>query len=427
MSSLFDLVVVGAGPGGMAAAATAAESGMRVCLIDDNPAPGGQIWRRGINANGTNSAANRWHQRLQQSHVEVRSGWRAVSASAATLSTPHLIRIEQDSQFTDIRSSSLILATGAKELFLPFPGWTLPGVYGAGGLQSFVKSGLDISSKRIVIAGTGPLLLAVAAHLHAAGARIAAIIEQAPLPRLAQFSLSLLRGHPGKLIEGAGYKLQTLGVPYRAGTWITSANGKDTLSSVTVSSGQRTFEIEAEMLAIGYHLVPNTELAQLLHCELEQGCVCVDTFQETTVKGVYCIGEATGIGGVEKAQIEGRIAALVVSGQIEQARNLAPARNRQIHFAHRLAQAFQLRDELRTLPRDETIVCRCEDVPHGALSACRSWREAKLHTRCGMGPCQGRICGPATQFIYGWNTPRPRPPLFPVHIATLAGIHASED
>lgn len=345
------------------------------------------------------------------------------------MAAPAFLRVEKDGQFEDIGYSNLILATGARELFLPFPGWTLPGVYGAGGLQAFAKSGLNVSSKRVVIAGTGPLLLAVAAHLRSAGANVVAIVEQVPITRLARFSLSLLLQHPGKLLEGAGYCWKTLGAPYRTGSWIANANGKGHLQSVTVTSGSHSFEFETDMLAIGFHLIPNTELAQLLHCEIEAGFVRVDTLQQTSVKSIYCIGEATGIGGVEKAQIEGRIAALAASGRPEEARILSAARDRQMRFVQSLQAAFTLRPELRNhlcaQIGDNTIVCRCEDVVHGSLKICRSWREAKLHTRCGMGPCQGRICGPATRFLYGWEAPGLRPPLFPVSVATLAGMQAS--
>src|SRR5579863_10107012 len=194
MSDCFDVVVVGAGPGGLAAAATAAEAGKRVCLVDDNLSAGGQIWRAGVTDRSVHPAAAEWLRRMAQARVETRSGGRAVFAPAA-----RVLRTERSGQSTDIEYGSLILATGARELFLPFPGWTLPGVYGAGGLQAFVKSGLMIGGKRVVIAGTGPLLLAVGAHLRAAGARIAAIVEQVPMRRLVPFALGLVGGQPGKL------------------------------------------------------------------------------------------------------------------------------------------------------------------------------------------------------------------------------------
>ncbi len=415
MSEVFDLVVVGAGPGGLAAAATAAESGMRVCLLDDNPSAGGQIWRASV-GEGPAKAAAQWLRRIEIARVDARFGWRAVVSPA-----PGVLRIEQSGQFVDLEYGALALATGARELFLPFPGWTLPGVYGAGGLQAFVKSGFSVRGKRLVIAGTGPLLPAVAAHLRAAGARIVSVVEQAPMRRLLQFSAGLLGEQAGKLFEGAGYALRLAGVPYRTGAWVMRAHGDERLEKVTILSGLDVFDLEADMLAFGYHLVPNTELPQLLGCELDRGYVRVDELQQTSVKGIYCVGESTGIGGVDKAQIEGRIAGLAAAGKADGARTLFATRDRQMRFVRNLAEAFALRDELRHLPDEDTLVCRCEDVSYRELAECSSWREAKLHTRCGMGPCQGRICGAASEFLLGWKTPVPRPPLFPVDVGTLAG------
>ena len=413
MSARFDVLVVGAGPGGLVAASTAAAADARVCLIDDNPSAGGQIWRSGIAE--TNPAAARLFRQLQTLRVDTRFGWRAVTTPAV-----HVLRVEHQGEFADVEYGSLILATGARERFLPFPGWTLPGIYGAGGLQAFVKSGFDIRRKRVVVAGTGPLLLAVAAHLRAAGAHIVCIVEQASMRRLAQFSLSLLNGQARKLGEGAGYALRTAGIPYRTGAWVMSASGHERLERVTIRSGSRIVEVAADMLAIGYHLVPNTELAELLQCELDLGYVRVDEWQQTSIDGIYCAGEVTGIGGLQKAKIEARIAAFAATGQIERAKSFFKERDRQTQFARNLGEAFALRDELRHLATSNTTVCRCEDVPYDALVDCNTWREAKLHTRCGMGPCQGRICGPATEFLFGWNPPAPRPPLFPVEVATLA-------
>jgi NADPH-dependent 2,4-dienoyl-CoA reductase/sulfur reductase-like enzyme len=288
-----------------------------------------------------------------------------------------------------------------------------------------VKSGLDIRGKRVVVAGTGPLLFAVAAHLRAAGGRIVSVVEQAPMRRIARFSLGLARGHAGKLIEGAAYAFATMGVKYRTGAWVTSALGRDRLEKVTIRSDSRLLEVACDMLAIGYHLVPNTELAQLLGCETDSGYVRVNELQQTSVNGIYCAGELTAIGGVDKAQVEGRIAALAASGQTDRAKRLFKQRDGHLRFARELDAAFALRSELRSLATASTIVCRCEDVSYDSLARCRSWREAKLHTRCGMGPCQGRICAPATEFIFGWEPPAPRPPLFPVEVETLA--HAADE
>lgn len=416
MSPRFDVVVAGAGPGGIAAAVTAAEAGQRVCLLDANPAPGGQIWR------GASPAAARkyphgaafaaWHARLASSGVEIRPGAQVVDA------TPHRLRVETSDQACDLECDRLILATGARERFLPFPGWTLPGVMGVGGAQALVKSGLNPAGKRVVLAGSGPLLLAVAATLARAGARIQGIFEQAPLMRVGSFGFGMLFSHPGKLLEGARYRLQAIATAYDS--WITRAEGHGRLESVTASVAGTERTIACDWLACAYHLVPNLELPRLLGCDIQAGCVTVDAFQQTSIPSVFCVGELTGVGGLQKALVEGRIAGFAAAGRPSFARALQAQAARQRNFALRLDQAFALRSQLRALPAAETIVCRCEDVRHHALAACASWRQAKLHTRCGMGPCQGRVCASAAEFLYGWQPADTRPPLYPVRVATLA-------
>jgi NADPH-dependent 2,4-dienoyl-CoA reductase/sulfur reductase-like enzyme len=170
MKAAFDVVVVGAGPGGIAAATVAAEAGRHVCLIDNNAAPGGQIWR-GYRAETARehphgSGFLEWTTRLQRTGCEVWAGWQAIGRPA-----PGHLRLECDAQGCDIGFDRLIVATGARERFLPFPGWTLPGVTGVGGLQALVKGGLDPRGKRVVMAGSGPLLLAVAGGLCSYAAR----------------------------------------------------------------------------------------------------------------------------------------------------------------------------------------------------------------------------------------------------------------
>ena len=166
--------------------------------------------------------------------------------------------------------------------------------------------------------------------------------------------------------------------------------------------------------------MPNLELPRLLGCRILDGSVEVDSLQQSSVPGVACVGELTGIGGLDKALAEGEIAGSAAAGLDSEAssaqRRLRPLRS----FGLRMERAFALRPELAALPAADTVVCRCEDVVHGALQRCASAREAKLHTRCGMGACQGRICGTAAEFLYGWRQPSVRPPILPARIATLA-------
>lgn len=417
MSHQFDVVIAGAGPGGIAAAVTAAEAGKQVCLLDANPAPRGQIWRgatpqaAGKYPHGATFAS--WNRRLHSSGVTV---W--PNTHVIDILTPNRLRVETQDEPRDIGCHRLILATGARERFLPFPGWTLPGVMGVGGAQALVKSGLDPVGKRVVIAGAGPLLLAVAASLARAGAIVQGIFEQASYLRVASFGLGLALTHPGKLLEGVRYRSQTIATTYNA--WITGAEGRDRVESVTVSIAGNRRTIACDWLACAYHLVPNLELPRLLGCNIAAGFVTVDALQQSSVPSVFCVGELTGIGGLQKALVEGCIAGFAAAGHESAARALHSQVARQRRFARRLDRAFALRDELRSLPADSTIVCRCEDVRHNALAACNSWRQAKLHTRCGMGPCQGRVCGSSAEFLYGWDSVDSRPPAYPARMATLA-------
>jgi NADPH-dependent 2,4-dienoyl-CoA reductase/sulfur reductase-like enzyme len=419
MSAALDLVVVGAGPGGIAAAAVAAEAGKRVCLLDNNSAPGGQIWRGFSSETAGKYPHGRtflsWMARLKASRCEVRSGWQVVDAPA-----PGRLRLECGIESCDLRFERLIVATGARERFLPFPGWTLPGVMGAGGLQALVKGGLDPRGKRVIVAGSGPLLLAVAAGLARAGATIAGIYEQASMAQVAGFGVHTLLTQPGKIAEGADYRLKTLSTPYRLGWWVSRAEGRGRVEQVTVTDGRTARTLACDWLACGFGLVPNLELPRLLGCRILDGSVEVDSLQQSSVPGVACVGELTGIGGLDKALAEGEIAGSAAAGLDSEAssaqRRLRPLRS----FGLRMERAFALRPELAALPAADTVVCRCEDVVHGALQRCASAREAKLHTRCGMGACQGRICGTAAEFLYGWRQPSVRPPILPARIATLA-------
>lgn len=402
----------------MAAAAVAAEAGKSVCLLDANAAIGGQIWRgNSAEAAGHGPHAGEfaaWSLRVAGSGVAVRQGVEVVDVPA-----PGLLRIESEGGGDEVSFEHLIPATGGRERFLPFPGWTLRGVTGVGGLQALVKAGLDIRGTRVVVAGTGPLLLAVAAAMKRAGASVEAIVEQAPLATLLRFGVAAL-SHPAKLIEGAGYRSEMLSASYLTGWWVTRAGGTDRVESVTLSCGREEKTLACDWLACGYHLVPNLELPRLLGCTIQAGYVAVDDMQQSSVPGVWCVGELTGIGGMEKAIVEGQIAGFASAGFSERARALARRRRKWIDFAASLDRAFTPRPELRALPTAGTIVCRCEDVTHEQLAPKRNWREAKLHTRCGMGPCQGRICGGAAEFLYGWDVAAVRPPVFPAKVSTLA-------
>jgi NADPH-dependent 2,4-dienoyl-CoA reductase/sulfur reductase-like enzyme len=404
MADARDLLVVGAGPAGLAAAWRAAQGGCNVMVVDDNPAAGGQIWRGGP------PEAQVWFERIRSVDVEVIGGARVFAQPR-----PGTLLAETARGVTDLNYSNLILATGARERFLPFPGWTLPNVMGAGGLQALVKTGLPIEGKRVVVAGSGPLLLAVAAYLRAHRADVLLIAEQASSMQLARFAVGLF----SKRSQAFELKRQLKNVPYLSGCWVSEAHGTEKLEGVTLVRGAKWWRVECDYLACGFHLLPNVELAELLGCEVEQGSVRVDEFQQTTVTNVYSAGETTGIGGLELSLIEGEIAGLAAAGKQEAARELFSFRAKQRKFADLLNRTFALRGELKQLATPETIVCRCEDVTFERLRGHHSWRAAKLQTRCGMGPCQGRICGGAVEFLFGWRATSVRPPMLPVRISSL--------
>jgi D-hydroxyproline dehydrogenase subunit alpha len=426
MTHEFEVLVVGGGPAGIAAAVRAAEEGCTVAMVDENLHPGGQIWRGASESSAvekdgkTAGDAPEWMARLNGTSVQFFPGWHIFDVPASKT-----VRAARGSETVDLRFRSLVIATGARERFLPFPGWTLPNVMGAGGLQAMVKMGLPVRGKRVVVAGTGPLLIAVAAYLHKSGADVVALCEQASAGRLAGFGLGLMR-QPAKLADAVRYGWQMRGVRLRTSCWPVEAIGWERLEAVVLNDNGRRVSFEADYLACGFHLVPNCELASLLGCALEGGFVRVDEFQETSVEDLYSAGETTGIGGVEAALIEGQIAGLAAAGAREKARLLMKQREATRGFTRLLDRTYALNDKLRRLAAPETIVCRCEDVTMEAVQAHASWRAAKLQSRVGMGACQGRICGGACEFLFGWGMESVRPPIQPVAVESLIGAQAQD-
>ena len=411
-----DVVVIGGGPAGIASAARAAECGRNVLLLDESADVGGQIWRRraGSLARG---AARAWFARLEASGATVIRGASVVDA-ARRADGGFTVTAERAAGALLVDAGAIVLATGARERFLPFPGWTLPGVIGVGAAQALLKGGASFRGKRVVIAGSGPLLLPVASALAADGASVRLVAEQARPHDVGRFVLGLWR-HPATLVQAARYRAGFVGTPYTLGTWVSAARGNGRVEEVDVTNGRTTRTIACDLLCAAFGLVPNTELARLLGCDRTGGMVWVNHDQQTSQAGVYCAGEPTGIGGVELSLVEGEIAGLCSAGHPEDARALLPRRDRLRRDAATMDRAFALRPELRTLAHADTIVCRCEDVTLGAIKADWCMRQAKLYTRAGMGACQGRICSSALEFLHGWEADSTRLPVEPTLFSTL--------
>ncbi len=437
-----DIAIVGAGPAGLAAAEAAARAapGSRIAVIDAAPLPGGQVWR----ATGP-VPVGAVHARLAAlaSHGVV-----MLSGTRVALALPgRQLLLDHGRHATVLRWRQLVLAGGARERLLPFPGWTLPGVFGAGGLQALAKGGWPVAGRRVVVAGTGPLLMAAAATLRGAGARVLEVAEAAPRAAVARFAGSLL-GHPRQGATAARLLWATRGQGVRLtqGWHVQRAEPGDDggLARVTLAHADgRTRTLDCDALAVGWGLVPQVDLAESLGCALVDvrgdRAVRVGARQRTGVDGVFAAGEATGIAGRDSAlaqgAVAGRCAAAALSGGLAAGAphdaSLAPAPTSHARFADQVARTFPAPDGralARDLP-DDTCICRCEDVAWQALRDADDLRAAKLATRCGMGHCQGRLCQDALRRLVpalasppDATPPRPRPPLSPLPLSHLLAL-----
>lgn len=288
---------------------------------------------------------------------------------------------------------------------------------GAGGLQAQIKQGLALKGEKVVIAGSGPLLLAVADTVNKAGGEVTNIIEQAPLPALLRFAGGLWRW-PQKLRQ-----LATLAPKgYLSGTQVNRAHGTTRLEAVTLRQRGVERTIACDRLAIGYGLIPNIETALLFGCATAQEAIQVNRWQQTSIADIYAAGECTGFGGSELALAEGEIAGFAAAGASHQAQALFARRARWQRFADAINRAFRLAESLKNAATPESLLCRCEDVRCGDVAAADDWLQAKLTQRCGMGACQGRTCAASARWLYGWPLPQPREPLSPARAETLIAL-----
>ena len=328
--------IVGAGPAGIATACLLAEAGEEVLVVDEGSLAGGQIWRH---RQGTEPpvAARRWLKRLQDSQVRCLHGTSIVDARPG-----RLLIGETAAGTIAIRSERVVLATGARERFLPFPGWTLPGVIGVGAAQALVKTGVEVEGVEVVLAGSGPLLLPVADLLKRRGAIVKLIAEQAPRSAMLKFAAGLWQ-MPSKVREAIRYRSGTLGTPYRFGVWATAARGGDHVLEVELTDGSRRWTETCDLLCCSYGLVPNTELATWLGCEIRDDRVKVDRFgsvSSTVVQAVHI--RCDGVGGQRDG---GGQPVRPVNGDVD-LRPVAPgsAGERPFRDVHQLAVCAELHD-----------------------------------------------------------------------------------
>jgi len=422
MTERYDVLVVGAGPAGLAAAQAAASHGVRVGLLDAQARAGGQVWRHDVLAGVPRLARRSIAAALAPAGVEWLAQTRVLLAEAGDL------LVEDPQRARRLEYAALVLATGARELLLPFPGWTLPGVTGAGGLQALAKQDWPLAGKRVVVAGSGPLLFAAAATARRHGARVLGIHEQAGREAVARFAVGLWRW-PGKLAQAMALRAQLLGTGYHCGSLVRRALGAERVQAVEIEGQHGVQRLDCDLVAVGYGLVPDLRLAHMLGCASEaEGAherISVDGAQRTSIAGVYAAGEVCGIGGRDCARVEGAMAGHAAAGAQARAAQLQGARRHARAFAAQLRRHFALRPEVRGLAEPDTVVCRCEDVPLCALDGYTDSRSAKLATRCGMGACQGRICGSVLAELGRFPRRGDRPPLFPARLSSLSGEAAA--
>lgn len=462
-----DIVIVGAGPAGASAAIGLAGAGIGSVLVDDNPQAGGQIFRAAAPNTASRvafpgadprGAALRAALFRHAARLDYRPGHEVIGIADG----PRLWVRRPDGTIDEIRSGHLVLASGALEINVPVPGWTLPGVYALGGLQILLKQAGIVPAGPVVLGGCGPLLYLVAAQMQAAGAAIAAVVDAAPMPNFAQ--LVRMARCPRLLARGLGYALALHrgAIPVLRRHAVVEIQGSESARGVTVApldgqgrpraEGRRQFE--ATVVGLGFGLRPNTELAQLAGCAHDYDPALGgwhprrDANCETSVAGIFAIGDGAGIGGVDRALAEGTIVADVLARRVGHsdhrlAAAAARARRRSpalAAFRAALASWSAVPAGLFASARTDTIVCRCEDVTRGDIEAALQAglvlpRGLKMATRAGMGLCQGRTCAPAVQYLTALHTggsladvplPSARMPLRPVPASALAALAPAE-
>ncbi len=456
------ITVVGAGPAGIMAAYTAAEAGLDVTLIDDNPLPGGQYYRqsppefkfaKSLDAFSGRQDAGEIFPKLDHPKIHQIYGTQVWGVFDG-----HTLALADNEQSYLLNTDRLILATGAYDRPMAFPGWTLPGILGAGATLRMIKTQWVLPGKRILLAGLGPLQLALADALLKAGAEVVCVAEAAD-PFQSWRELPKFWGHWDRLGEALQYTntLRKHAVPLLFKHAIVEAAGKECVEKATIArldaqgapipGTERHYDVDA--VCLGYGLLPAFQLAVALGCKLRFDqqlnwfAPVHNENMETTQPGVFVAGDVTDIAGSKVAVVEGQIAGLTAAAQLGQisqaalAQRLAPLQAKLAHL-NRLAGALQkiyaFRPGLTRLAKEDTLLCRCEEitlsqVKEALANGATDLHQVKLHTRSGMGYCQGRFCsaliapfiaeatGKAVAELQPFTV---RPPLHPIPLKVLA-------
>ncbi|WP_233849919.1 NAD(P)/FAD-dependent oxidoreductase [Paraburkholderia sp. HD33-4] len=456
-----DLVIVGAGPAGMACALDAARAGLDVLVLDENPLPGGQIYRN-VGRSPLPDAALLGNDYTAGAELVARFARAGVRYWPDTLVWQITRALEVS--FTrrsgtaasgQIRARAVVIANGAYERPCPVPGWTLPGVMGVGAAQTLLKSSAMLPDGPVVLAGSGPLMYLFAWQLIQAGRAPAAILDTTPARNywraLAQLPGALRT--PAYLAKGRRLlkAIRRSGIPHIRQVTRFSVEGDGRAESVQYTARGRASRIAASVVLLHQGVVPNVQLTRSIGCEhrWDEAQLCwhprTDAWGETTVPNLFVAGDGSGIHGAIAAQAAGALSALSVSHRLgalsDESRDERAAPLRRQLERHRTVRPFldtlyRPADAFRR-PADDTIVCRCEEVSAGDIRAmarlgCTGPNQSKSFSRCGMGPCQGRLCGLTVAELLAEAHAKPvaevgyyriRPPIKPVSLGELAESH----
>jgi NADPH-dependent 2,4-dienoyl-CoA reductase/sulfur reductase-like enzyme len=458
-----DAAIVGAGPAGMAAASVLARSGVSVAVFDEGPSPGGQIYRAMGDtpyADGAVLGASYWSGRklvdeFRQSGAAYFDG--SIVWSIQPAADAHAIAVSRHGTAHALSARRVIVATGALERPFPIPGWTLPGVLGAGAAQIALKASALVPQGRAILAGTGPLLYLLAEQYSAAGAPVALLLDMTPranlrqaLPALPPFLLSSY-ARPGLALRAAVRRSTRI----ESGISDLRAMGSQRLERIVWRDrAGRDHEMAIDWLLLHQGVAPNVNFARAIGCALDWDATQlsfrprVDPWQESSVPGVFLAGDGAGIVGAVASAEQGRLAALQVAQQLgairDSVRDLAavPSRRRlrsAVRGREFLDRYFQPAVQNRR-PTGDTIVCRCEEITANQLNdavakGALGPNQAKAYLRCGMGPCQGRYCGlTVSEMIAAATAKSPqeigyfrlRSPIKPVTLGEIASLPGSE-
>lgn len=462
MAEAYDLLIVGGGPAGLAAAAEGAAAGLSVGLADERPTLGGQIYKQpGFVVSDPRAMGAEFAQGRALIDAAARAGARVMLRTAALAveredaavagDTPaagplRVILATDGEPARAVSARHLLIAAGAHDRPVAFPGWTLPGVLTAGGAQTLVKTQRVLPGEKMLFAGSGPLALVFPAQLHGYGATIAAVLEAGPPPRPHDIA-RMLKAAPGNvalLRDAIRYRAQLLKarIPLRYRRIVVRAEGDGRVESVTHAAVDADWRVlpgteetvACDTLCLGYGFTPSIELARLAGCafgydEYRGGPVIeVDEWMRTTVPGVLAAGDGTGVEGSYVAIDEGRLAALGVTGGDAIAIRNRLARKRA--FRHALTRMHRVGPGIYELATPQTVVCRCEGVTRAqldeAIATTADQTVVKALTRASMGLCQGRNCQRqiAALITQRHNAtpalPTPRLPARPIALAAMA-------